>query len=172
MHKKTKLSINDPSSFSTAIMARISGAEQALRSLTQASKRPYICRSCRAHAVRQFHSSQYAGAELPFLKRIQQTLFGSKESKEAEAKREEEEQKRTQELAKRDNSGRKTKKHGSRIYNIAPVVDPSVNKDYVPATKWDGLERIGSREYAKAKADQGEKYVGYGLGKKPMRHCY
>ena len=143
-------------------MSRVRGIEQALRLFTHVTRQQYVCRTCRAHALRQFHTSPSSRAEVPFLKRIQQTLFGSKESKEAEQKREDEAQKKTKELARRDASGRKTKKIGARTYDVAPVVDPSVNKDYVPSTTWDNLEHIGSRQYAKAKADRGEKYIGYG----------
>ena len=148
-------------------MPRLRSAEQALQLFANGSRQQYICRTCRAHAIRQFHSSQYAAAELPFFKRIQQTLFGSQEAREAERKREEKAQQQIQELAKRDESGLRTKKVGKTVYRIAPVVDPSVNTDYVPSTTWDGLERVGSREYVKKKADQGETYIGYGDPESP-----
>ena len=143
-------------------MSHLRGAQQPLRLFGNASRQPYICRSCRANAIRQFHSSTSAAAEVPFFKRIQQTLFGSQEAKEAQQKQEEEAEKRSVELAKNDAARKRTRKAGGRVYELAPVVNQSVNKDYVPSSTWHGLERIGGRQYVKAKADRGEKYVGYG----------
>ena len=48
-------------------------------------------------------------------------------------------------------------------YTIVEPADPAVNKDYVMSSTWDGLERVGSEQYLKAKKDRGEEYVGYSL---------
>lgn len=141
-------------------MPRLRDSEHALRLATSRSRQPFVCRTCRAQAVRQFHAS----ASRPFIKRIRESLFGSKESKEAERKREEKVQQRIQEQARRDaakedlvtrvgNKGRK--------YKVAAIVDPSINPEYVMSTNWDGLKRIGSAKWIKERADPGEKYVGY-----------
>lgn len=143
-------------------MARIRSADQALRFIARTPGHLYVCRICRAHANRQFHTSPILAAEMPFLTRIQQTLFGPKKLKETEEKQEGISEKKTKKLAKRDGSVKQTLRVGQKVYDLAPVVDPAVNTDYIPATTWDNLERIGSREYVKAQADRGEKYVGYG----------
>ena len=45
-------------------------------------------------------------------------------------------------------------------YQVAAIIDPTVNKDYVEATDATGLEVVGSKEWIKAKQDRGEQYVG------------
>ncbi|KAK5128418.1 hypothetical protein LTR85_003086 [Meristemomyces frigidus] len=138
-------------------------AEQALRLATSRPTKQYVCRACRAQAARQFTTSSSRFADEPFYRRLQKTLFGSKESKEAEQSREEKQKRRIEELAERDDGAEletKTDKHG-RQYEIAAIIDPTVNKDYVQSTTWSGLESVGSEEWVKKRADQGEPYIGF-----------
>ena len=138
-------------------------AEQALRLATSTPSQQYICRACRAQAARQFHTSRPLLADEPFYKRLQRTLFGSKESRDAEKQRDEKQQRRVEELAERDNQGAletKTDKHG-RTYEVAAIVDPTVNKEYVQSSTWDGLEQVGSEAWVQQRADRGEQYVGF-----------
>jgi hypothetical protein len=98
---------------------------------------------------------------LPFWKRMTNTLFGSKEDKVATEKRDEAHQERLSKLDK-DGVG-KTETYiddQGREWKIAAVVDPSVNKEYVQAQRWDGLEWVGSKEWVARKSDAGETYVG------------
>ena len=140
-------------------MPRLRSAEHALRLFADISRQPYICRSCRSQAIRQFHSFPPVFAkDVPFFKRIRESLFGSEASREQKRKQEEKEQKAIEEEAERAKP--RTVYIKGRKYNVAPVVDPNVNKEYVPATTWDGLERMGSAKFVKEKADRGEKYVG------------
>ena len=142
-------------------MPRLPISEQALRlALTRPTatrQSQYVCRAC----VRQYHPSPILRAELPFWKRITNSLFGSSEQKAATEKRDEAHQQRLQELAER--GGGKTETlvdDKGRTWTIAAVVDPSVNKQYVQAQRWDGLEWVGSKEWIARKNDSGEAYVG------------
>jgi hypothetical protein len=142
-------------------------AEQALRLAATTHSQQYICHACRLQAARQFSTTSPRAADLPLWKRLQQSVFGSKESDKAAKSREEKHQRRVEELAQKPAGEveRKTDAQG-REYEVAALVDPSVNKDYVPASSWDGLERIGSVEWVKQRADQGEKYVGFAPAKR------
>ncbi|KAK5118023.1 hypothetical protein LTR62_004067 [Meristemomyces frigidus] len=142
-------------------------AEQALRLATSSTTQRYTCRACRAQAARQFHTSVPREAEVPFYKRLQETLFGSKQAQNAEKVREEKRGDRSVEL--RGKGGEEAEagavevkmgKNGQR-YEIAALVDPDLTKNYTPATTWDGLQRVGSEEWVKARADRGEQYVGF-----------
>jgi hypothetical protein len=94
---------------------------------------------------------------------MRKTLFGSKEQKDADRRREEKIQKKIEELRARGEQKEEPTAVGEkagRFYKVAAFVDPAINKDYVVATTWDGLESIGSEEWVKAKKDRGEQYVG------------
>ena len=146
-------------------MPRLRGAERALSLLGSSQKQQYICRACRVQVIRQFHSSQRVAAGDPWMQRIKNTLFGSKESKDAEEKREKARQTRVKELTEQDagKPGVEVKSGGNgKEYEVAAFVDPAINKDYVRATTWDKLESVGSEEWVRARADQGERYIGYG----------
>lgn len=149
---------------SNTVMRALRPAGQALRLASSSSTQQYVCRACRAHAARQFHTSTPDSAELPFYKRLQNTLFGSKESQEAQKSREEKQRQRSAEVQARDDAGEgpeiKTSKSGKQ-YEVAAIVEPGTHEGYVPATNWDGLERVGNTDWVKAKADQGEQYVGF-----------
>lgn len=54
-------------------------------------------------------------------------------------------------------------RHWGKDYEVAAVVDESLNKEYVPATTWEGLERIGSEAWVRRGRDGGEMYYGYVL---------
>lgn len=143
-------------------MPRLRDAEQALSLAANFSRQPYICRSCRARAIRHFHSSPSSPAA-PFLQRVRESLFGTAESQEVKKKREEQVQRSVEEQAKRDavktSLETKTDSKG-REYEVAAIYDPSINPEYVMSTNWDGLRRIGSGKWIKERADPGEKYVG------------
>jgi len=142
-------------------MPRLPISQQAVRlALTRPTatrQSQFVCRAC----VRQYHPSPILGAELPFWKRITNSLFGSSEQKAATEKRDEAHQQRLQELA--EQGGGKTETivdDKGRTWTIAAVVDPSINKQYVQAQRWDGLEWVGSKEWIARKNDSGEAYVG------------
>ncbi|KAK4541166.1 hypothetical protein LTR36_008240 [Oleoguttula mirabilis] len=144
-------------------------AEQALRLATSRPTQQYVCTACRAQAARQFHTSSPRRADEPFYRRLQQTIFGSKESKDAEQSREAKQKRRVEELAISRNDDAalevKTDKHG-RQYEVAAMVDTTVNKDYVQSTTWAGLESVGSVDWVQQRADRGEKYVGFAAQKR------
>ena len=152
---------NNPTLHNISTMPRLPISEQALRlALTRPTatrQSQFVCRAC----VRQYHPSPIFRAELPFWKRITNSLFGSSEQKAATEKREEAHQQRLQELA--EQGGGKTETivdDKGRTWTIAAVVDPSINKQYVQAQRWDGLEWVGSKEWIARKNDSGEAYVG------------
>lgn len=49
---------------------------------------------------------------------------------------------------------------GGKEYVIAEVVDTYTHKDYVSSQTWDGLEKVGSEEWVRKRADIGEQYHG------------
>jgi hypothetical protein len=93
---------------------------------------------------------------------MRDSLFGSKEDKAVAEKREKDEhQKRVQGFSEEGRG--KTEKYiddQGREWTIAAVVDPSSNKEYVQAQRWDGLQWVGSKEWVARKSDAGETYVG------------
>lgn len=145
-------------------MPRLPIPAQAL-SLASISSQHYICRSCRAHALRTFTTTSQNLAEEPFWKRLQKSVFGTKEAEEKAAKREEAQAIRAREDA--ESTG--TSAAGAseyvdrkgRVWNRAAVVDPSVNEAYQPASSWAGLEHIGSREWIKERRHGGEVFKGF-----------
>lgn len=143
-------------------MPRLPISEQALRlALTRPStfaQSNYVCRTC----IRQYHPTPALRAELPFWKRLQHSIFGSPEQKVATEKREEAHQKHIQELA--DKGGTEMQPYTDnegREWQIAAVVDPSINKQYVQAQRWDGLQWIGTKEWVALNNDGKEAYVGF-----------
>jgi len=94
---------------------------------------------------------------------MRDSLFGSKEDKAVAEKREKDEhQKRVQGFSEEGHG--KTEKYiddQGREWTIAAVVDPSSNKEYVQAQRWDGLQWVGSKEWVARKSDAGETYVGF-----------
>ena len=160
----------------TTAMPRVAAraAERALPLLIRRPLRPvhsHICRSC---LTRQFGTTLSRSANIPWYKRAKEFFFGSKESKQAEQKREEAEQAREEASASGDQPvveepavprprptalevipGR-----NGRQFQVAAVVKQELDMDYVPADNWAGLERIGSRQWQREKADHGEKYTG------------
>ena len=140
-----------------ARLSDVQALRLALTRPTATRQSQFVCRAC----VRQYHPSPILSAELPFWKRITNSLFGSSEQKAATEKRDEAHQQRLQELA--EQGGGKTETivdDKGRTWTIAAVVDPSINKQYVQAQRWDGLEWVGSKEWIARKNDSGEAYVG------------
>jgi hypothetical protein len=142
-------------------MPRLPISEQAMRlALTRPTtlrQSRYVCRAC----VRQYHASPVFRAELPFWKRLTNSLFGSSEEKAAAEKRDVAHQNRLQELA--EQGGGKTETFvddKGREWTIAAVIDPSINKEYVQAQRWDGLEWVGSKRWIARRSDAGEAYIG------------
>lgn len=111
--------------------------------------------------MRQLHSTRPVLAEEPFTERIKRTLFGSKESKEKEAKRAEAQSKAIAEAAAKERPTMEMKLHNGVEYQIAPIVDPKAKyPGYIPATTWQDLEHIGGTEYVRKVQDRGEVYQG------------
>ncbi|WPH02832.1 Hypothetical protein R9X50_00570000 [Acrodontium crateriforme] len=144
-------------------------AERALRLVVDGPRAQYVCQSCRLHAARQFSTTSRHAVEMPWLKQMQQNLFGSKESRESDKIREEKQQKK---IADDNKEGISTAPYettvkGDQVYRVARLIDPSSNKDYIPAENWNRLERVGSEAWVKKRADKGEKYTGF-LPRKPV----
>ena len=154
-------------------MSRTREAERALRTITSTTRQPFVCKACRSQAARQFHST-LRNAEVPFYQRISQTLFGKKKKPEEEKKEQEGLEKKRIELAQRDadrvaleTADETAEGKPKSKYQVAQLVDPAVNKDYVLSSNWQGLRRIGGEKWIKKNQDTGEKYVGYALPRLP-----
>lgn len=150
------------------VMPRLRHAERALTLLTSTPTptQRHVCLTCRRQALqsRTLHTTPVLRAEESFLSRIRRSVFGSEESKEASRRREEARKKSVQELAEtpeQERTGRVYVDPQGREWEVAPLVDESLNPDYVPATTWEGLDRIGSEEWVRRRADSGEVYYGY-----------
>ncbi|CAK4031892.1 Dolichol-phosphate mannosyltransferase subunit 3 [Lecanosticta acicola] len=143
-------------------------ASQAMRLAAEPTRKPYICRACLAQGARQFHASSRNNADVPFWKRMKESVFGSEDATRDEASREEKQRKRLEQAAEGDTGLQtKTDRFGNE-YVSAEIVDPSTRKDYKPANTWEGLERIGSEAWVRKRADQGEKYVGF-MPRRPLQ---
>lgn len=142
-------------------MRNVRAASQALRLASESPRQQYVCRACLAQASRQFHTSPNSRAEQPWWKRLQDSVFGSEQSKKAETSREEKRKKKLEEVAQRGKGELETKVGtGGKEYVIAEVVDTYTHKDYVLSQTWDQLESIGSEEWVRKRADMGEQYQG------------
>lgn len=138
-------------------------AGQALRLASAPARDPFICRACLAQSTHHFSTSTLRNAQEPFFKRIQKTLFGSKESKAAEAKREAMRKKELEQI-KASGRARKTETVRSvtgRSFEVAERVDPITHSDYVSSQDWHGMESIGGEQWVKQRADGGEQYFGF-----------
>ncbi len=94
---------------------------------------------------------------------MRESLFGSKESKETEKRRQEKIKQKLEEQSKKDAASKveiKVDRHG-REYEVAALVDVSINPDYIQSSNWDGLKRIGSERWVKESRDKGEPYMGF-----------
>lgn len=138
---------------------------QALSLATESTARnTYICRACLMQTSQQ-QQIRHASSE-PFYKRIQNSLFGTKESKAAEAHRESARQKQLQDLKsatpeEKEAAREKVELHNGQVYEVAEIVDPATHADYVVSRDWKGMERVGGEEWVRRRADGGEKYVGF-----------
>jgi hypothetical protein len=143
-------------------MPRIRPSEKGFNVVSHASRQPFVCRTCRAQYIRQLHlSPRVLAEEKPFLQRMKDSLFGSKESKEKDAKLKEAQAKARKQAAAVDPTKMYVKRRKGVKYQFAPVIDPKGNYEgYTPATTWDKLEHIGGTEYTKKYNDQGEVYQG------------
>lgn len=92
---------------------------------------------------------------------MQDSLFGTKEAAKAQESRDLKTKQRLEEVAKKDSNEPETRtdKHG-HVFHVAEIVDPSTHDNYVQATTWQGLERVGSEQWVRQRADQGEQYSG------------
>ncbi|CZT15747.1 uncharacterized protein RCC_01581 [Ramularia collo-cygni] len=142
--------------------ARLTG--QALSLATETARQPYICRACLAQSTRQLSTSNPRNASSqPFYKRIQDSLFGSKESKAAEERLELAREKQLEAIrqAGPDEQVKNDESQNEGRLKVAAVVHPTTHKNYVVSRTWKGMERIGSEAWVTQRADQGEKYVGF-----------
>lgn len=141
-------------------MPRLSISEQALRLATSFQSTQHVCRSCRAQATRHFSVSSTTPAQLPFFKRLQNSVFGTPESREANKKRDELNKKRVEKSAKQGKTEKAHRDSKGRVWKKASIVDPSRTEGYVPATDWTNLEKVGGAEWVRARRDEGEVYIG------------
>jgi hypothetical protein len=152
-------------------MPRLRNAEHALKLVSNVYRQKYICRTCYAQQIRAIHASPrtYArSAEKPLFERLRENIFGTSKSKskDVEAKEEAEAHEKDLDLARKYKSGagleRRKRLGGDRQeFEVAAVVDPEVNSQYVRANTYDGLNRVGGTRWAKRQKDEGEVYVGY-----------
>ena len=92
---------------------------------------------------------------------MKDSLFGSKESKEKDAKIKDAQAKAIKQAATVDPTKFHVKRRKGVTYQYAPVIDPKgTYEGYTPATTWDKLEHIGGTEYARKYNDRGEVYQG------------
>ncbi|KAF2167057.1 hypothetical protein M409DRAFT_22493 [Zasmidium cellare ATCC 36951] len=143
-------------------MRNVRAASQALRLAGDPSRQQYVCRACLAQASRHFSTSPKSPADEPWWKRMRESVFGSEKSKKAEQSREDKRKKKLEDVSQRK-KGELEQKVGARgkEYVIADVVDTYTHKDYVSSQTWDGLEKIGSEEWVRKRADMGEQYQGF-----------
>lgn len=142
-------------------MRNVRAASQALRLAGDSSRQQYVCRACLAQASRQLHTSPRTLADVPWWKRMQESVFGSDKSKKDEASREQKRKTRLANAPQREKSELETKiGAGGKEYVIAEVVDTYTHNDYVVSQTWDGLESIGSEAWVRQRADMGEQYQG------------
>lgn len=151
-------------------MRRIRVAERALRLAAEPSRQRYVCRSCLA-AARQFHSTPAQQADnITFFKRIKESIFGKKKTQKEldrdQARGEEAEKSLAEGADEEDLSLTQPRRIQVKgvpqgvEYREARKIDPKKNPEYVPATKWDGLKKVGGAQWIKNRADRGEKYTG------------
>lgn len=135
--------------------ARVAG--QALKLAAEPARQPYICRAC----ARQFSSTPSNAAEVPFWRQVTRSIFGDKKSEQAAASRDEKQQKKVEEVAKSvPKELEKQVDSRGNVYEVARIIAKSTHSDYEPAQTWDGLERVGSEQWVRQRADGGEKYSG------------
>lgn len=144
------------------MMRRVPVAERALRLASDRSKTPYVCRSCLAKAQpRTLHTSaRLYVEEKPAWKRWQESLFGSKESRESTRRLEAAREAKIERVVAGEDSQGEPVEYGGKVYQKAAFIVPAINKDYVPATTWENLDRIGSAEWVSKQADPGKRYDG------------
>ncbi|GAB7362023.1 hypothetical protein MBLNU230_g2057t1 [Neophaeotheca triangularis] len=151
-------------------MRRVPRAEQALRLANSQTPTTYICHTCRAQlqtpSRRAFSSTRLLAADekVPFYKRIQQTLFGRDEKVDQQQMREDKRRARAEEQAaqrERDLARVVVDRKTGKEYLVADVVDAEVNKQYVATQDWREMDRVGSEEWVKRRADSGEEFVGF-----------
>ncbi|KAF2725064.1 hypothetical protein K431DRAFT_291241 [Polychaeton citri CBS 116435] len=117
--------------------------------------------------MRQFHTTPIPRATEPWYRRMRDTIFGDKESEEAKRVQGIQREGAVEMAQTRDpNAGLETKtdEHGN-VYEIAVSVDKLNDRDYVPATSWHGLDRIGGDEWLRQQQDEGDEYQGFNPGK-------
>lgn len=145
-------------------MRHVRLAEQALRVASDSSRQQYVCRSCLAQAARQLHTTSRRSGPNDFLSRISKTIFGDKKAEEKQKKLKEAAVARGeggQEIVETSSTNVKSKvKINGVTYERAERVEPATNKDYLPSTTWDGLERVGGEQWVKKRLDMGEQYSG------------
>ncbi|EMC93038.1 hypothetical protein BAUCODRAFT_37960 [Baudoinia panamericana UAMH 10762] len=143
----------------------VRSTEQALRLASSLSRQSYVCKACRAQAIRAFSTTHAQSAEgVSFFKRMQDTLFGTKASRDRREAQEKKERGREVEGASPtiyDDEQRTKVGPDGQTYEVAAVVEAARERQYVQATSLDGLETVGSEQWVRARADKGEQYVGF-----------
>lgn len=148
--------------YNASIMHHLRIAEQALRVAADPATQRYVCRSCLAHAARQLHTTTPRRADIPLYKKMSNLLFGDKKAEEKKARQVEKSKARAAE----EGSEASTSKIPEQVkinrvtYRPAERYDPATHPDYLPSSTWDGLERVGSEQWAKKRLDRGEQYTG------------
>lgn len=146
-------------------MRRVPRADTVLRLVDASTSGQWTCHSCRrlqASSQRQFHTTPIAQAADPWYRRMRNTIFGNKEE-DRSAKAVETQRDTAQEIAHiRDPHAAITTKTDEKgnVYEVAATVDDRADLDYVPATTWLGLERIGGEEWVRQQQDEGDEYIG------------
>lgn len=148
---KTGQRISD-NPFSTA-MRRISPLERSLDQLLAPNSSRSVCRSCRLRVISQRRNLHTTQPQQAFTDR----LFGRKEKvPEAQQGGSVTEADRYEAEAGQRASG----SAGGRRGRVAERIDPTKEPEYIVATSWEGLERIGGEKWIEESLDQGDTYVG------------
>ncbi|KAJ9631677.1 hypothetical protein H2203_000076 [Taxawa tesnikishii (nom. ined.)] len=148
-------------------MRRISPLERSLDQLLAPNSSRSVCRSCRLRVISQRRNLHTTQPQQAFTDR----LFGRKEKvPEAQQGGSVTEADRYEAEAGQRASG----SAGGRRGRVAERIDPTKEPEYIVATSWEGLERIGGEKWIEESLDQGDTYVGWGKKKEsnPNRSLY
>ena len=121
-------------------------AASALRlALSHSSARPgqFVCHACRRHATRPLHTSQPRLAERPWHQRMTESLFGSKESRDAEKARAEKREKKAIEAAQDHKANEALRRKAGKV--ACYFLDAAAGATYTPKGNEQNQRRTQSQ---------------------------
>lgn len=136
------------------MMRRISIFERSLGQLATPQPSSQICPSCRLQGAiaqrRQLQSSTQQRAENGLASRLKSTLFGRSEQEKTSDSE-------TAVTAKAQTGGKRGKE---KILPAGWAESPETDPNYIEATSWDNLERVGSDSWVDDQFDSHDSYKG------------